>query len=154
MICAGEWISFDNSKGMFEMRRIEYYEQITDLFEFKTVSDECGNEYVLFKQSNCDHISGIKDRTEFEACENHVHLMDNVKKDEFTRLIPVVKRLGEAVLQCLKSEYPQKQFMVFVSLHLNDSMIIRFHQKWENEKPYCNPEDYKSEKEKVFVFTA
>lgn len=56
------------------------------------------------------------------------------------------------MLNCLKWNYPEKQFMVYVSLRMYDSMIIRFHQKWENEEPYCNPHDFTSENEKVFLF--
>lgn len=136
------------------MKRIEYYELMTGLFCFKTIEDKLGNEYVLFAQSRVDSVENITDRTEFEALENHIHLIDNVKKDEFERLIPVAKTLGGTLLTCLKAQYPEKNFVVYVSLHLRDSMIIRFHQKWENEVPYYNPANFQSEGEKVFAFEA
>jgi hypothetical protein len=134
------------------LKRIEYFALITGLFKFKTITDEQGNEIVLFAQSNYDFVENIKDRTEFEAYENHVHLIDNIRKNEFNKLVPIARDLGQTLLNCLKFQYPNKQFIVFVSLHLNDSMIIRFHQKWENEEPYCNPSEFTSSKELVFSF--
>ena len=134
------------------MKRIEYFELITNLFKFKTIIDEKGNEYVLFEHSFCEKIKNIQDKTEFEASENHVHLIDNINKDEFERLVPIAKSLGQALLNCLKCDFSDKEFVVYVSIHLKDSMTIRFHQKWENEEPYCWPEEFMSEKEKVFAF--
>ncbi len=136
------------------MKRIEYYEQIVELFKFKTILDKQGTEFVVFAQSSYDSVRNVKDKTEFEAFENHVHLVDNLKKGEFDRFVPIAEVLGQTLLKCLKWHYPNKHFMVYVSLHLNDSVIIRFHQKWEDEEPYCNVDDFKSKKEKVFVFEA
>ena len=141
-----------DGSGEATLKRIEYYEQIMELFKFKTILDEQKNEFVVFSRSNCNSVRSIKDKTEFQAYENHVHLIHNLKKDEFYQFIPVAQVLGQTLLNCLRWNYPDKQFMVYVSLHLRDSVIIRFHQKWENEEPYCNPSDFKSEKEKVFVF--
>ena len=70
------------------MKRIEYFELIANLFSFKAEKDEHGNEYVIFSQSDDRPIRNIKDKTEFEALENHVHLLENVKKDEFEQLTP------------------------------------------------------------------
>lgn len=134
------------------MKRVEYFQQITDLFRFKTITDEEKREFVLFSQCNCDSVENVQDKTEFEAYENHIHLINYLKKEEFYYLIPIAKTLGQAVLDCLSWNYPEKKFMVYVSLHMYDSMIIRFHQKWENEQPYCNPQDFNSENEKVFLF--
>lgn len=134
------------------LKRIEYFEIIAELFKFKTVLDEQGNEFVLLAQSNYDFVENIGDRTEFESLENHIHLLDNIKKKEFDKLIPVAKILGQTLLYSLKIQFPDKKFMVFVSLYLKDSMIIRFHQKWENEEPYYNPIDFNGQMEKVFAF--
>ena len=134
------------------MRRIEYIESLANLFEFKTISDAHGNEFVLFKESDFDSVKGIADKTEFEASENHIHLLDNIKKDEFEALKVIAPILGKALLCSLQFQYPQNHFRVYVSVHLYDSMIIRFHQKWENEEPYCNPDEFISPKEKVYAF--
>ena len=136
------------------MKNIEYLELLIGLFKYKIVFDELGNEFVLFLRSKCNSVENIKDKTEFEALENHVHLLDSVNKYEFERLTFIAEELGQMLLNSLKYQYPNKGFIVFVSLSLNDSMIIRFHQKWKNEEPYYSPSGFKSEKEKVFAFEA
>ncbi len=133
------------------MRRIEYFELLSNLYDFKSIFDKKGTEYVLFS-NGINAIENVWDKTGFEALENHVHLLDNVKADEFNRLIPVAQNLGQSLLYNLKSNYPSKHFMVYVTIHLHDSMIIRFHQKWDNEAPYCNPDDFNSPNEKAFLF--
>ena len=133
------------------MRRIEYFELLSNLYGFKSIFDKKGTEYVLFS-NGINAIENVWDKTGFEALENHVHLLDNVKADEFDRLIPVAQNLGQSLLYNLKSNYPSKHFMVYVTVHLHESMIIRFHQKWENEAPYYNSDDFKSPNEKVFLF--
>lgn len=134
------------------MTRVEYIESIVELFNFKTILDEHGNEYVLFANSLCETVHNVIDKTEFEAYENHVHIVDNVKKSEFEHLVGVSRKLGKVLLDSLKLHYPNRQFVVYVSIHLHDSMIIRFHQKWENEEPYLCPEDFQLKDEKVFAF--
>ena len=57
-----------------------------------------------------------------------------------------------ALLSSLKSYYPQKSFVVYVSINLHDSFIIRFHQKWDDEEPYYYPADFTSPNEKVYSF--
>jgi hypothetical protein len=114
--------------------------------------DEKGNEYVLLSTSELKEIKNIEDKTAFEALENHVHLVNNLKKEEFERLIPVAKIFAKILAHLLKQQFPDKNFYTYVSLHLKDSMIIRFHQKWENEEPYYNPMDFSGEIEKVFMY--
>lgn len=131
------------------MRRIEYLQCIANLFSFKSIYDEKGNEYVLFANSIYDSVKHISDRTAFEAYENHVHLLDNIKEQDFPQCVVIAKHLGRALLSALSESYPDKKFIAFVSIKKNDSMIIRFHQKWENEEPYFNPNDFTSKFEKV-----
>jgi len=144
------------------MKRIDYYEMISKLFEFKTIRDENGTEYVLFSycldsmdipdKTVCINSANIPDKTAFEALENHTHLLDNLTKEEFERLIPVAQNLGKSLLNNLICNFPEKHFIVYVSIQVHDSMIIRFHQKWENEPPYYNPADFNSPTERVCAF--
>jgi len=134
------------------MKRIEYFELLAKTFEFKTIIDDYGNEFVLLKENCVDSFKKIEDKTEFEASENHIHLLDNINKNEFEILKKIAPILGQAVLHSLTSQYAQKHFRVYVSIHLYDSMIIRFHQKWDNEEFYCNPDEFTSSKEKVYAF--
>lgn len=120
------------------MRTIDLMESVVDIFNFKVVRDECGNEYVLYGKSGFDSACGmnITDRTEFEAVENRTYIANNVKKSEFGRWIGVMNELGGLLADRLRKQFPQKKFIVFVTVSLNDSAIIRFHQRWHNELPY------------------
>ncbi len=135
------------------MTRIELLERISELFDYKLVTDNQNNEYVLLKSSLFDIVdSKIIDKTEFEALETHVHIIDNVKKSEFCQIAGIADSLGNAILSNLKNHYPDKQFRVYVSVKINGSLIVRFHQKWLGEMPYYNPEDFNSSNEKVYLY--
>lgn len=130
----------------------KYLKFMSDLFSFKTIVDEFNNEYIVFQNSPINAITNIQDKTEFEAVENHVHLFDNIKYKDFKQLVDIGNSLGKALLYCLQSTYPQKRFVVYVSISIKESMIIRFHQKWTDEcNYYDNIEDYGSN-EKVMKF--
>jgi len=115
--------------------KVDLLEQFSDLFEYKVITGSNGIEYVVFKSSNIDSIEdSVDDKTAFEAVENHIHLIDDIKRNEYDKLAEIGKKLGRAVLNNLKAFLPNKKFVVFVTL--SDSMIIRFHQKWEDEPEY------------------
>lgn len=135
------------------MTRIEYLTQIADLFQYKTIHDPEGNEYVVYANSVLTKIHPVEDKTAFEAVENHVHIIDSISKKEFETLIPVAKKLGPAVLGNLTASFPEKKFTVYVTVTMGQSLIVRFHQQWEGESPYYNPSDFRSEKERVFAFS-
>lgn len=59
---------------MGTLKKTEYLTQIAGLFRFKTVTDDGGNEFVLFADSPVDRVEHVQDKTAFEAAENHVHL--------------------------------------------------------------------------------
>ncbi len=135
------------------MSKIEFLKIISDLFDFKTLTDKNGNEYVIYANSKITETDfDIEDKTQFEALENHVHLIDSVKKNDFNDLIETGRILGETQLNALKAKYPDKEFCVFVTVDVGESMIIRFHQVWENEPVYYNPDDFNSDKTKVLMF--
>ena len=71
------------------MKRVEYFELLTNLFQYKTVYDKTGNEYVLFANSSINYLPEISDKTAFESLENHIHLLYNVRKEEYKNLIEV-----------------------------------------------------------------
>lgn len=60
--------------------------------------------------------------------------------------------IPNTVVRSLKSKYPEKKFCVFVTVDVGEAMIIRFHQVWENEPVYYNPDDFNSAKTKVLMF--
>lgn len=135
------------------MKRLDFLQSIVRLFSFKTIADDCGNEYVVFDDSTItpEILKNISDKTEFEALENHVHLLEKITKKEFENGVEVSNLLGKSLLNCLRQKYPNKHFFVYVSIDLKDSMIIRFHQKWENEEPYYNSDDF-GKNTKLFMF--
>jgi hypothetical protein len=120
---------------------------------FKTILDENANEFVLFHDCySFNEVTGVLDKTEFEAIQNHIHILDSVKDYELNMLIPIANKLGMVLLENLKYHYPQKKFVVYVTIRLHDSMIIRFHQQWPNELDYFDANDFTSSNEKIFIF--
>lgn len=134
------------------MKKIELFKNLSEFFEYKIIKDEFQNEYVILQSNPLDVIDKIEDKTAFEATQNHIHLMDNIKKVDYNELILIAERLGKVVLNNLNSNFPNKHFIVFISIKLYDSLIIRFHQKWEKEVPYLNPSDFVNSGEKILSF--
>lgn len=125
---------------------------ITELFRFKLIKDKFGNEYVLNDNNPLKSIESINDKTAFEAVENHVHIIDKVNGNEFETICLVGQVLGKVLICYLEKLYPDKKFVVFVTVTVNDSFIIRFHQKWANE-PYYYDTSYDYENDtKVLMF--
>lgn len=132
--------------------KLKDLQKISSLFNFKVVTDLNDNEYVLYADSIINEITfEIEDKTQFEAVENHIHLVDNVKSD-FNDFMETGKTLGETLLSVLKSKYPDKKFCVFVTVDIGEAMIIRFHQIWRNEPLYYNPDNFNSENTRILMF--
>lgn len=112
-----------------------------DLFEFKSISDKKGNEYVFYKSSeiNPDDLYAVDDKTAFEAFQNHVHIFENIRTRQKTDAIKFAKKLGSLLIKLLSLNFPDKHFVVFVTV--NDSVTIRFHQKWHGEPWYFITEE-------------
>lgn len=149
-----------------KMKPVEFLDSITSLFEFQTKKDTAGNEYVFynfFDASFLDEpdtlpnpeegtVSGM-DRTALEAVDNHIHIVDKPKCKDFEKLCVAGEKLGKMMLAKLKFDFPDKKFCVFVTIQTDETMIIRFHQQWEGESPYYNPEDFKDiDDVKLFSF--
>ena len=133
------------------MNKISLYNELLDIFDFRTICDSLGNEFVIYKNSSvclCDD-EIILDRTAFEALENHVHLIDNVKRYDKKDLIELGEKAGKLLVDRLSFCFPEKHFVVFVTI--TDSMIVRFHQKWGNE-PYYYSDENRNEKEYLITF--
>ena len=98
------------------MKRFNFLQSIVGLFSFKTIADDCGNEYVLFSDNTLtkSDMPDISDRTEFEALENHVHLLEKVTKKEFENADEVSNLLGKSLLNCLRQKYCDKHFFLFM----------------------------------------
>ena len=135
-----------------KMNRIKQLQAITELFAFKTIHDETGSEYVVFRNSVHEDAQGVGDKTAFEALENHVHLLERVKQKEMPALTQIGTHLANALLASLKRSYPAKNFYVYVTISLGNSFIVRFHQQWRGEAPYLDPDAFReADQEKLIL---
>ena len=134
------------------MRTIELLHSIARLFDFKIIKDTHGNEYVVYKHDPMDDAgTPPEDKTAFEALVNHEHISVRQKKADFDSACYIAQRIGNAQLAALKQAYPDKSFIVFASVH-KDEIIIRFHQKWENEPVYYDVNGKYEDGTKLFAF--
>ena len=85
----------------------------------------------------------VKDKTAYEDVNNHVHLLDDISDEEFSKLAVDAPILCRLIYNNIKAQYPQKKLAVYVT-------VIRFHQVWPGEPLYYNPEDFSSGDERVF----
>ena len=134
------------------MRIIQMLSGFLELLEYKILVDSLNNQYVVYKESLIGPEIDFKidDKTAFEALENHHHLLDHLSKKEFIAFSEMAPQIGTTILRALCQIYPQKHFVVSILLQLHGDMIVRFHQKWDDE-PYYYVEQ-QSSKEKIFIF--
>ncbi len=114
-------------------------------YEFKTVRDINGNEYVFFVGSSLAdgfENSLFFDRTSLEAFENHLHLAEKITKNEARQYILSGESVCRGLLSQLEIKYPEKAFAVFLTVKTSDSVILRFHQIWDNEPLYFGNESF------------
>lgn len=123
------------------MNKLSLYNELVDIFEFKIIHDNMGNELVIYKNSSSTIFEGtiIEDKTAFEALDSHFHLIDNIRRYDKKILVEFGEKIGKIMIERLSFHFPNKHFVVFVTI--TDSMIIRFHQKWENEPYYYSDEN-------------
>lgn len=134
------------------MRQIELLHSISKLFDYKVIKDKDGNEYVVYSKNRINYIDEtITDKTAFEAFENHEHISAGIKKSDFDDACYIGKTFGKTMLSSLKHTFPDKEFIVFVDIHF-DEIIIRFHQKWDNESAYYNINADYGQESKLFAF--
>lgn len=140
------------------MRRTEYLSECSHLFDWDLVPDDRGNDLVLINVGNQDNLDTIKaqtkirNNTHIEGFYNHVHILDDIKKNEIDSLCESGNRLGKSLLSCLCRKYPDKKFIVFVTISVGDSMTIRFHQQWPNEPFYFDIEEIHNQNERLLFY--
>lgn len=120
-------------------------------YNIKAIQDTHGNEFILLNPPKEKIISyDIEDCVSFESFYNHCHILDNIKNKNLSQVIEKAKSCGQSFYQILKRDFPKKKFLIFATI--SDSLIIRFHQKWSGETPYCNPDDFQNSNEIVIMF--
>lgn len=132
------------------MKKFELLQELLPLLnpKFYCQADKFGNELVLLDLGHTPIETPISvvDKTQFEAVENHFHLFGKVSKESRETVLAIGTALAENLLRALHQSFPDKRFMVYLSVNYNDSTIIRFHQLWEGEAPYLDttPNTYKN----------
>ena len=104
---------------------------------FYTLLDIARNELVFLETEDgkiCE--LNISDKTQCEAVSNHYHLFEKVGKNNCGRVVEIGKSIANNLLHSLAQSFPAKNFIVYLEVNAKDSVIIRFHQIWENEPPY------------------
>lgn len=129
---------------------IKLLEDVLNLFDFESVSDGC-NEYILLKSCGVTEIyNRVEDKTSFEALNNHVHLLSRIKKSRLSETYELSEKLGKLLLSVLHSQFPDKHFVVFITV--DSEVTVRFHQKWSGEPWYYITDDENAYEAKVFCF--
>ncbi len=116
------------------------------LLNTELVKDAEGNEFVLPVGVIQHPINeAIKDKTGFEGFNTHTHLTKKVKSERLIVLKETAIETAEILKKDLTCKYPQKNFIIYITITIGGSMIIRFHQQWDGEQPYydegCCDED-------------
>ena len=106
------------------------------LLDTEVVTDKYGNEFVLLSGMHKEISWEVLDKTEFEAIENHVHVLDNLSNAEVCELKQIAPNLCKCIQNALHMKYPHKEFCVYATASVHDSFILRSHQLWDNESPY------------------
>lgn len=105
--------------------------------ELYTVMDSENNEYVFLKSGEKINSLGIvKDKTQLEAFENHVHLFGKVKKNRRQAALAAARLIANNLIKELRLHFPNKKFHIFLDCDFSDHIIVRFHQHWDDEPPY------------------
>lgn len=120
--------------------------------EFKAIGDyiflDYGQDYLTdyeqSKETNSEKIAT-------EALENHVHLFENVKKRDQSKVSIVSISIAQNLLKRLKHEFPEKSFVVFLELKFKESVIVRFHQLRDKDDLYIDPKLFPKEYKKGVI---
>ena len=99
-------------------------------------------DYVVNLNCKCLPSIVVADKTAFEATTNHVHLVNRVSRSQYRQIKYCAEAICKLFAYKLKALFPDKVFVVSLTCTRKDSLILRFHQKWEGEtfyiQPHCN----------------
>lgn len=156
---ADEKSAFSNAKWLFRRKLClprlggipDLLRTFLQLLHVHVITDVTGSELLCLCDDRRTTISlSLKDKTAYEAVNNHEHLLDDLSDDEFAVLITDAPVLCRLVYSNIKMQYPQRKLAVYVTVSRYDSLAVRFHQVWAKESLYYNSEDFSSGDERVF----
>jgi len=124
----------------------DFYEVNTSL-GYKLILLKDSEEEIDLKQNiECD------DKTQLEATVNHFHIFDKVKMKDFEDVKIVGEAIARNLLIQLSKAFIDRKFIVYLDINMKDSIIIRFHQKWDDEPEYYNIEDFNTKYQVLLEF--
>lgn len=95
----------------------------------------------------------VKDKTQCEAVENHIHLFDRIEIINKKIITAIGICLAKNLFRVLCNKFPEKRFIVYLEVNFNDSTIIRFHQLWDGEPLYFDISQFQDENLKIYQFS-
>ena len=124
------------------------------LFSFREIPDESGNTHVLwahlFEEGRVLTVRA-GEYVEFEALQNHEHLMDDLTGEQFWAIIPVVDDLCRALRDVLCVRYPNRVFHVWGLVQKGGTVLVRFYQDWPGEAEYWTDDIQTDEREEKLI---
>ena len=122
------------------MTRIDLLTELSPIMfpEFYSLKDADGNELILLDTGNREKSFGKEkiDKTQTEAYLNHFHVWGRFRACDEMKIKKLCERIAKNLLERLVCKYNKKKFVVFLEVNSRESIIIRFHQIWENEPTY------------------
>ena len=123
-----------------QRRSASVWIEAAQLFSFREIEDSEGNVHVVWAHSRTGQSGRVSVRpgecTEFEALENHEHLIDDITPQQFRAMIPALDSLCRALRDALRVRCADRKFHVWGLIQLHGTMMVRFYQEWPGEPPY------------------
>ncbi len=145
---------FARGKDRRRAEAVNIWREAARLFVFREVADAQGNTHVLwahlFEEGQILNVRAGQ-YVEFEALENHEHLLDDLTEEQFHAMIPVVDDLCRALRDVLRVRYPDRSFHVWGLVQKGGTVLVRFYQDWENEEEYWTDDMQTDENEEKMI---
>ena len=94
----------------------------------------------------------VEKKVGYEALANHFHLyVGKIRKKDYAFIKNTSINIANFLLYALNSHFPEKKFIVFTEINFNEGIVIRFHQQWDDEKPYYTEDTIRALGEKNIV---
>lgn len=122
--------------------------------KFYTVEEKNGNELIFLDVGqDKQEIIEVSDKTQCEALENHFHLFEKVGIYNKKTVITIGEIISKNLLNELAKTFPNKKFIIYLDVNILDSVIIRFHQVWDNEPLYYDTTHFQNKHHQIQSFS-
>jgi len=104
-------------------------------------------------ETEATEISGwTVDNTMREATGNHFHLFDKVGIAGRSMALDIGTAIAQNLLCKLARAFPEKKFIVYLTMNIEGATIVRFHQVWADEPPYYDATQPFDDGTELYVF--